>query len=163
MTASPRPPAKDAGRSSSGEEGQEGQERYEFADAHKESFRPLAASMSFVGVCTMLFGMLSSVFFVGALYAGLASLALGTAVTSALSLVIAWWTVSAGRSLSALVATRGRDVEHLMQAVAQLRRLFGLARVIIVLIAFVAVGGGAVIVWCTFVVEKGGKCIALPW
>jgi hypothetical protein len=157
-----------AGRSSSGEEQQshEGQGAgtdYEFVDSHKASFRALAASMSFVGVCTMLFGVLSCLFFVGALYAGLASLALGTAAGSALCLLIAWWTVSAGRSLSALVATRGRDVEHLMQAVAQLRRLFGLARVVIVLIAFVAVGGGAVIVWCTLVVERGGKCFTIPW
>jgi hypothetical protein len=155
MTAAPRPPPEDAARFTPGAQ-VEGS--FEFADAHKDSFRALAASMSFVGVCTMLFGVLSGVFFVGALYAGLASLALGTAAGSALCLVSAWWTMSAGRSLSALVATRGRDVEHLMQAVHQLRRLFGLARVIIVLIAFAAVGGGAVIVWCNFVVERGGKC-----
>jgi hypothetical protein len=160
MTASSRPTPRDAAR---GAPGAKVEESYEFADEQKESFRALAASMSFVGVCTMLFGALSGVFFVGALYAGLFPLALGTAASSALCLIIAWWTVTAGRSLSALVATRGRDVEHLMKAVAQLRRLFGLARVVIVLIAFAAVGGGGFVVWCTFVLERGGKCFALPW
>jgi hypothetical protein len=159
MTASPRPSPRDATRVVSGAEIEGG---YEFGDAHKESFRALAASMSFVGACTMLFGLLLSVFFAGALYEGLVALAFGTAASSALCLVLAWWTVSAGRSLSALVATRGRDVEHLMQAVVQFRRLFGLARILIVLIAFAAVAAGAVIVWCNLVLERGGKCFG-PW
>jgi hypothetical protein len=157
MTASPRPGPRDVARAGSGTEAEDA---YEFADAHKDSFRALAASMSFVGVCTMLFGVLLGVFFAGALYEGFPALALGTAASSALCLLLAWWTVSAGRSLSALVATRGHDVEHLMQAVSQFRRLFGLARVLIVIIAFAAVAGGTLVVWCTFVLEKGGKCFA---
>ena len=160
MTAASRPPEGDAPRSHS-QAKVEGS--YEFDDAHKERFRALAASMSFVGVCTMLFGVLGAVFFVGALYSGLVPLALGTAAGSALCLGVAWWTASAGRSLSALVSTRGRDLEYLMQAVTQLRRLFGLARVVIVVIAFAAVGGGALIVWCTFVAERGGKCLGAWW
>jgi hypothetical protein len=135
---------------------------YEFADRDKDSFRELAASVSFVGVCTMLFGVLSCTFFAGALYAGFASSAFATAGIGALSLVTAWWMVSAGRSLSALVRTRGRDVEDLMEAVTQFRRLFGLARVVIVLVAVMAVAGGAFIVWCTVVLDRGGKCFN-PW
>ena len=73
---------------------------------------------------------------------------------------MAWWMVSAGRSLSAMVRTRGRDVEQLMEAVVQLRRLFGLARVVIILVAMLVSIGGALVVWCTFVVERGGKCFA---
>src|SRR2546430_10453745 len=119
MTLAPRPSAPDAPRPGTSKEG-----AYEFTDTSKDSFRALAASMSFVGVCAMLFGALASVFALGALYAGLLALAIGTACGAAFSLVTAWWTMSAGRSLSALVATRGRDVGHLMRATAQLRRLF---------------------------------------
>jgi hypothetical protein len=135
---------------------------YEFADAHKDSFRALAASVSFVGACTMMFGGLSCIFFAGVLYAGLVSYAIGMAALAAACLATAWWMVTAGRSLSALVATRGRDIDHLMEAVAQLRRLFGLARVVIVVIAMAFVAIGGLVVWCTLVVDRGGKCFT-PW
>ena len=138
-------------------------EPYEFGDAKRESFRALAASMSFVGVCLMLFGGLAAVFVVGELFAGFFSYAVVAAAVAALCLLGAWWMVSAGRSLSALVATRGRDIALLMEVVAQLRRIFGLARVVIVTIAVAAVAGGSFIVWCAFVSDRGGKCFGLHW
>lgn len=151
MSAAPRPPppesapaANDAG--------------YEFVDAHKESFRALAASVSFVGVCTMLFALLASIFSVGELYTGFVWGAVGMATLAALCLLTAWWMMSAGRALSALVATRGRDVEYLMAAVVHLRRFFGLARIVIVVLAVAVVGAGGIVVWCTLVVDRGGKC-----
>jgi hypothetical protein len=157
MTASARPSAADAPRP-----GTSRADVYEFPEPSKESFRALAASMSFVGVCAMLFGALACVFAAGALYAGFPALAIGTACGAVFSLVTAWWTMSAGRSLSALVGTRGRDVEHLMRAVAQFRRLFGLARIVIVVVAVAAVAGGGLVLWCTLIVDRGGKCFA-PW
>jgi hypothetical protein len=133
---------------------------YEFSDAHKESFRALAASVSFVGVCTMLFGAMSAVFALGAVYAGFASQGLALLAGAAVSLLTAWWTVSAGRALSSLVATRGRDIGRLMEAVVQLRRLFGFARVVIIMMTFGVVAIAAGIVYCSFLVEKGGRCFA---
>ena len=131
---------------------------YELSDLHKESLLALGGSMSFVGVCTMLLAVLSGVFALGEMYLGFIPNGLATAVGAALYGVMAWWMVSAGRSLGALVRTRGRDIEQLMEAVVQLRRLFGLARVVIILLAMVLVVGGALVVWCTFLVERGGKC-----
>jgi hypothetical protein len=151
MSAEPRPSAPDVSQA-------QREAANAFTDAHKESFRALAASMSFVGVCTMLFGGLASVFVAGELYAGFVPSAIGTAALAAVCLLTAWWMMSAGNELSALVGTRGRDVEHLMAAIAQLRRLFGLARVVIVALALGAVAGVALVVWCTLVVERGGKC-----
>lgn len=133
---------------------------YEFSDVHKESFRALGASMSFVGVCTMMFALLSAIFALGEVYMGFVPNGLGTAAAAGLYGVMAWWMVSAGRSLAAMVRTRGRDVEQLMEAVVQLRRLFGLARVVIILLAMLVTVGGAAVVWCNFVVERGGKCFA---
>jgi hypothetical protein len=133
---------------------------YEFSEVHKESFRALGASMSFVGVCTMMFAVLYAVFALGEAYMGFLPQGLGTAALAGLDGVMAWWMVSAGRSLAAMVRTRGRDVEQLMEAVVQLRRLFGLARVVIIITAMVVTVGGAVAVWCMFVVERGGKCFA---
>jgi len=122
---------------------------YEFSDAHKETFRGLAASMSFVGVCTFLFGLLSIVFSLGEVYEGFVPNAVGTAVLAALDGVVAVWLLSAGRSLSGMLRTRGRDVEYLMEAVTQLRRLFGLARVVIIVVALLVVVAATAVVWCT--------------
>lgn len=134
---------------------------YAFDDAHKESFRALATSMSFVGACTILFGGLTFIVCAGELYAGFIPSAIGTAIGAVLCLVTGWWMTSAGRSLSALVGTRGRDLDLLMEAVSQLRRLFGLARLVIVVVALIAVAGGGLIVWCTLIMERGGKCFGL--
>jgi len=131
---------------------------FEFTEAQKERFRALAGSVSFVGVCTMLFGAMGVLFALGAAYSGFAANGVGIAVGTALLLVMAWWTVSAGRSLSAIVSTRGRDIERLMEAVEQLRRLFGFARIAIIGVAVVVVVVAGAIVWCTIGAEKGGKC-----
>jgi hypothetical protein len=131
---------------------------YEFSDLHKDSFRALGASMSFVGVCTMMFALLSAVFALGEVFMGFVPNAIGTAAAAGLDGVMAWWMLAAGRSLSGMVRTRGRDVVQLMEAVVQLRRLFGLARVVIIVLAMGVTIGGAAVVWCNFVVERGGKC-----
>ncbi|MDP9037506.1 MAG: hypothetical protein M3O50_22140 [Myxococcota bacterium] len=133
---------------------------YPFSEEHKDSFHALAASMSFVGVCCFLSGGLAGVFVVGELVAGFVPNALATAAVGAVSVALAWWTVSAGRSLSALVGTRGRDVEHLMDAVQHLRRLFGFLRIVVIGLAVAIVGSAALAVWCIRIVERGGKCFS---
>jgi hypothetical protein len=158
MTAAPRPPTSDPPRGGAAPRPAGG---YEFADAEKDSFRALAASVSFVGVCTMLFGVMAFVFGAGLLYFGFVPHALGAGAFASVCSVASFWTVSAGRSLAALVRTRGRDVEDLMEAVVQFRRLFGLARVLIVVIAMLAVAGCSLLVWCTLVPDRGGKCLNL--
>ncbi len=128
---------------------------YEFGDTQKDSFSGLATSMSFVGVCTMLFAALSSVVSAGELYAGFVSGAACMAILAAVCVLAAWWLISAGRALSALVGTRGRDIEHLMSAVVHLRRFFGF---VILILAIVVLGGGGFVAWCTLTGDRGGKC-----
>jgi hypothetical protein len=135
-------------------------EEFEFSEADKEGLAALAASMSFVGVCVMLLGLMSGTFGVGAAYGGFVAVGIGLAAGAAVCLPLGWWATSAGRSLSALVRTRGRDIKHLREAVVQLRRLFGFARVFIIVYALAAAAAGAAVVWCNFAVEKGGKCFA---
>ena len=104
----------------------------DFSEDQKESFRYLSASMSFVGACLLLFGGLLAVFAAVAAYAGFPWGGLGLLVAAAAYGPAGWWTTSAGRSLSGIVRTRGGDVDHLMDAVAQLRRLFAFARGVII-------------------------------
>jgi hypothetical protein len=133
---------------------------YEFSETDKESLSALAASTSFVGVCVMLLGLMSATFALAAGYGGFVAIAVGLVAGGSVCLPLGWWATSAGRSLSALVRTRGRDVAHLMDAVTHLRKLFGFARVFIIVYALAAAAAGAAFVWCNFVVEKGGKCFA---
>ncbi len=136
---------------------------YEFSDAHKEAFQGLAASLSFVGVCTMLLGVMSCLFALGAVYAGYVANGVVLLVCAGAFVVTAWWTVSAGRALSSMVSTRGRDIERLMEAVTHLRRLFGFTRVAIIFAAIALVAVAGLIVWCTVLMDKGGRCPVGWW
>ncbi len=152
MSSAPRSPAPGAEAEPPGFAG-------DFSEDQKDSFRALAASMSFVGVCLMLFGVLMGVFALGAVYSGFT---LNGLVIVAVAAAYAPWRRGGrcppGRSLSALVRTRGGDMNHLMEAVAQMRLLFGFARAVIIVQAMLMAAAAGIFVWCTFVVEKGGRC-----
>src|SRR5438105_1529334 len=120
----------------------------EFSDDEREAFGSLAASTSFVGVCLMLFGVLMAASAVGAIASGFAWAGAAVLGVALVCVPAAWWTVSAGRSLTALVATRGKDVENVMAAVADLRRLFGFARIVVVVFALAAAVGAGLAFWC---------------
>jgi hypothetical protein len=160
----PRSSGSGIGSSGGGSDGSSsGSAEYEFSEAHKDKFQSLAASLSFVGVSTMLFGVLSGLFAVGAVYAGYAANGGALLALSVLFVATAWWTVSAGRALSSMVTTRGRDVERLMQTVEQLRRLFGFTRISIIVAAVALVGVAGMIVWCTMLADKGARCPVSFW
>ncbi|MGD0677397.1 MAG: hypothetical protein ABSC94_18410 [Polyangiaceae bacterium] len=135
--------------------------RYDFADAEKESFRSLAGSMSFVGVCLMLFGGLVAGFAVVALYGGFPGAALGFAAIAAAYAPAGWWTAAAGRSLSGIARTRGGDLGHLMEAVQPLRMLFAFARALIILQTLLLTALAGAFVWCTILADKGTRCLNL--
>lgn len=130
-------------------------EGFEFSDVHKESFRALAMSMSFLGVFVMLMGGLSCVFALGSLYEGLAVNGVVIGAYAVVLMLMASWLMSGGRSLSAMMRTRGRDVDYLMEAVAQLRRYFGMTLVVLMIGMMSAI---AAVVWCAL---SAGKCFGL--
>ncbi|HXX70543.1 MAG TPA: hypothetical protein VEK07_25395 [Polyangiaceae bacterium] len=134
---------------------------YEFTEEQRDSVRSLAASMSFVGACLMLFGILLALFALIAVYAGFPLGAIGLFVVAAAYTPTAWWTMSGGRSLSAIPRTRGHDVEHLMEAVRQLRRLFAFARAVILVQTLLLTAIASIFVWCTFVIEKTDRCLSV--
>lgn len=147
---------RDEGDERRGEGRGAGRERpYEFSDAHKESFRALAMSLSFLGVFVMLLGGLAAVFALGALYEGFVANGVVLGAYAVVIMLMASWLMSGGRSLSAMMRTRGRDVTYLMEAVTQLRRYFGMVLVLLMLGFLLAIAGVA---YC-FVFP--GKCFAL--
>jgi hypothetical protein len=132
---------------------------FEFSEDGRDAIRALAASMSFVGVCLMLFGGLLGVFAAVSLSAGFPWVAVGLVAVASVYVPTAWWTMSGGRSLSAIVRTRGRDIDHLTEAVGQLRRLFAFARGVIIFQTLLLTAIGSIFVWCTLLADKGDRCL----
>ncbi len=130
-------------------------EGFEFTDVQKESFRALSTSMSVLGVFLMLIGGLSAVFALGGLYEGFAVAGVGFGVFAVVLMLMASWLLAGGRSLSAMMRTRGRDVDYLMEAIGQLRRYFGLTLVLLM------VGMMATIAAVIFCAVGSGKCFGL--
>ena len=61
--------------------------------------------------------------------------------SAAMQIVLSAWTTSAGRSMTAIAVTKGRDVTYLMSAVGRLRWIYGVQRALIVLtVALMCVG-----------------------
>ena len=127
---------------------------FEFSDDHKESFAALAGSVIFLGVCALLFAAVSVMGALGALVEGYPTYAAAAVVGGLVYGVMAAWMLSAGRSLSGMLRTRGKDIELLMQAVRQLRRIFALVMALTLL--SLAMGMG--VLWC---VASGGRCWGL--
>ena len=128
---------------------------FEFSDVQKESFRALSTSMSVLGVFLMLLGGLSAVFALGALYEGFAVNGVAIGAYAVVLMLLASWLLAGGRSLSAMLRTRGRDVGYLMEAVGQLRRYFGLTLILLM------VGLMATIAGVIFCAVGTGKCFGL--
>lgn len=128
---------------------------FEFSDVQKESFRSLSMSMSFLGVFTMLLGGLGAVFALGALYEGFAVNGVVIGAYAVVMMIMASWLLGAGRSLSAMLRTRGRDIECVLEAVGYLRRYFGLTLILLM------VGMMATIAAVVFCALGTGKCFGL--
>jgi hypothetical protein len=130
-------------------------EGFEFSDVQKESFRALSLSMSFLGIFVMLIGGLSAVFALGALYEGFAVNGVVIGALAVVLMLVASWLLGGGRSLSAMMRTKGRDIDYLMEAVAQLRRYFGLTLILLM------IGMMATIAAVVFCAMGSGKCFGL--
>jgi len=135
---------------------------YRFSDGHRDIFRTLAQSMSFVGVSLVLLSLLGGAIF------GLVTFAQGlmldgcAVLLAALALIlIGWWIMAAGRSFGALVRTQGRDVKRLMEALVELRRLFAFARVVLIVSTLLVVLVAAGVYWCMFVGQAGSRCLGV--
>ncbi|MFT3694061.1 MAG: hypothetical protein QM831_13030 [Kofleriaceae bacterium] len=102
----------------------EGKE-YEFDQAENETIRTLAGPMRFVGVLSVVFGVLQLIFGM----VGISKNTVGGLVTIgegvALSL-IGFWLTSAASSLKEVVMTEGNDIANLMAALRKLRSVYTL-------------------------------------
>ncbi len=99
---------------------------YEFTAEQNQLIADLARKMKGVAVFMAAVGALA---LVGCLTTALRhrpDLAVVTALAAGFFLAIATWTFQAGREFSRIVDTRGHDIPHTMNALAQLRRFYTL-------------------------------------
>jgi O-antigen ligase len=116
---------------------------YEFTPEQNQTISRLTSAMSFVGILFLILGCL-------AMFGGVAELVLvgsggNSIITGIVYAVLGGYTKQAASSFDTIVSTQGNDIPHLMNALDQLRRLYGVLRVLIivalVLLALVFVVG----------------------
>ncbi len=114
---------------------------YEFDSNQNSIFSGLASAMRFVGTTSIVLGL---VFFLGVLGGDVFKI-ISALVQGALSLVVGLWLRKAASSIDHIVTTEGNDVSNLMAAMVELRKVYRLQRVLIIValaimaVAFVAV------------------------
>ncbi len=107
----------------------EGKAGYEFTPAQDQVMADLAKKMSLVGKVLLVFGVIGVI-------AGLlliTSGGVGALIQGTLNIFIGLWTARASRSFSAIVETKGNDIHHLMNAMENLSKRYGLEYYIIII------------------------------
>ncbi len=110
---------------------------YEFNNIQNQLIRELAEKMRFVGYFLIGLGVLVTIF-------GLVLIArggLGNIIQGIVQIIIGFWTTKAASAFKQIVATQGNDIENLMGALGELRKLYTLQYWLYILaLIFVALG-----------------------
>lgn len=96
--------------------------QYEFNSSQNELIADLVKKMRFVSYFLIVMGVLG---IIGGLITFLAG-GLAGIVQGVVYLLIGIWTLNAAKSFDKIVTTEGRDIENLMGALGELRKLYGL-------------------------------------
>lgn len=118
-------------------------QQYEFSSSQNELITQLAEKMRFVAYFTIGLGVLVAI-------AGLFTLLRGgisNIITGVVQIIIGVWTNKAASSFKLIVNTQGNDIENLMGALGELRKLYTLQYWLLILtLIFAALGLVLVIV-----------------
>jgi hypothetical protein len=109
---------------------------YEFSSSQNGLIKDLAGKMRFVSFFLIGLGMLASIDGVAALTReGFGNIVLGVS-----QIIIGFWTQKAAFSFQRIVDTEGNDIENLMGALGELRKLYNLQYwLYIIALIFVAI------------------------
>jgi hypothetical protein len=113
----------------------ESSQQYEFNASQNELIKSLASTMNFVGYFLMAIGAFATI-------AGIIQITSGgitALIQGVVQVLIGFWTTKAAKSFQLIVDTEGRDIENLMGALGELRKLYGLQYWILI-IALIFVG-----------------------
>ncbi len=122
---------------------------YEFNNSQNELILDLSKKMTFVSYFAMIAGVLGII-------SGLITITQGDLspiIQGVISLLIGIWTINAAKAFKAIVHTQGNDIENLMGALGELRKLYNL-QFWLLLIGLIFIGIGLII--ALLVVIAGG-------
>ena len=111
--------------------------RYEFNLAQNEVMATLGQAMRGAGRFLGVIGILSVVIGLGRLFVhagtwqGSLVIALASLLQGGIFLFVAVWTRAAGDHFAGVANTTGADIQHLMEALREVRQVYGLARVVL--------------------------------
>lgn len=110
--------------------------RYEFSSSQNSLINDLADKMRFVSFFLIGLGVLATIGGVAALTRG----GFGNIVYGVIQIIIGLWTQKAAASFLRIVETQGNDIENLMGALGELRKLYTLQYwLYIIALIFVAI------------------------
>lgn len=115
---------------------------YEFNSTQEKLVQALANKMRFVSFFLIAIGILRFITGIVALIRGaplIDAIISGAIISGIIILLIGFWTYTAASSFNRIVKTQGNDIENLMNALKELRKLYTLQfwLFIIVLIAII--------------------------
>ncbi len=119
---------------------------YEFSSSQNELIGDLAKKMSFVATLSIVTGILVLIFGIIILISAFAEPqgfpeAVNALIQGVFFLLIGTWTKNAGSAFKRIVTTAGADIENLMGALGELRKLYTLQYwLVILLLVFVILG-----------------------
>lgn len=130
------------------------QRQYEFNDQQSAVILDLASGLRIVGFLLLLLGIFQAIgLIVSISRLGVQGPLVGTmlllAAAALIYLSLGWWFRSSAESFIDVVATQGKDVDHLMVALNQLRKPFSLIRTLIVAYAILILVGLLVVLFAS--------------
>lgn len=108
-------------------------QQYEFNPPQNELISDLATKMRFVAYFSVAFGVLSVI-------GGLVEFDVAVLIQGTIAIIIGIWTVKAASSFKKIVDTNGNDIELLIGALSELRKLYSLEYWLLIIgLVFIAI------------------------
>lgn len=124
---------------------------YEFDQTQNQLIRDLAQKMRFVSYFLIALGVLLVIDGIVSIRRG----EIGGIISGVVQIVIGFWTSKAASSFQRIVDTQGSDMENLMGALGELRKLYTLQYwLILIAVIFVAVALIIALIFGTFQVTR---------
>lgn len=115
--------------------------QYEFSSSQNQVIKQLADKMRFVSYFLIGVGVLNALIGIIGLFSTTLRGSFGEIITGILLTLLGFWTYKASISFKRIVRTQGNDVENLMGALGELRKLYTLQYwLLIITLIFIVIG-----------------------
>ncbi len=115
--------------------------QYEFSSSQNQVIKQLADKMRFVSYFLIGVGVLNALIGIIGLFSTTLRGSFGEIITGILLTLLGFWTYKASISFKRIVSTQGNDVENLMGALGELRKLYTLQYwLLIITLVFIVIG-----------------------